>query len=70
MAGTFCGGMNADRDRVGATAAALGHPVGATGAILSLRVVKHLRRTGGELGIVSMCIGGGQALAALFRRLD
>ena len=51
-------------------AIALGHPVGATGAILTLRVVQHLRRTGGEFGIVTMCIGGGQALAALFRRLD
>lgn len=51
-------------------AIALGHPVGATGAILTLRVVKHLRRTGGEFGIVTMCIGGGQALAALFHRLD
>jgi len=51
-------------------AIALGHPVGATGTILTVRVVKHLRRTGGEFGIVTMCIGGGQALAALFRRLD
>lgn len=51
-------------------AIALGHPVGATGAILTLRVVHHLRRTGGEFGVVTMCIGGGQALAALFRRLD
>jgi acetyl-CoA C-acetyltransferase len=50
-------------------AIALGHPVGATGAILSVRVAKHLHRTDGELGIVTMCIGGGQALAALFRRL-
>ena len=50
-------------------AIALGHPVGATGANLTLRVAKHLARTGGELGIVTMCIGGGQALAALFRRI-
>lgn len=49
-------------------AIALGHPVGATGAILTLRVAKHLARTDGELGVVTMCIGGGQALAALFRR--
>ncbi|MBQ0855625.1 thiolase family protein (plasmid) [Streptomyces sp. BH-SS-21] len=49
-------------------AIALGHPVGATGAILSLRVAKHLVRHDLELGIVTMCIGGGQALAALFRR--
>lgn len=50
-------------------AIALGHPVGATGTILTLRVAKHLVRTDSELGIVTMCIGGGQALAALLRRL-
>ena len=50
-------------------AIALGHPVGATGAILTLRVARHLARNDGELGIVTMCIGGGQALAALFRRV-
>lgn len=49
-------------------AIALGHPVGATGAILALRVAKDLVRRDLELGIVTMCIGGGQALAALFRR--
>jgi acetyl-CoA C-acetyltransferase len=50
-------------------AIALGHPVGATGAILSLRVAQDLVRRDLELGIVTMCIGGGQALAALFRRV-
>lgn len=50
-------------------AIALGHPVGATGTILTLRVAEHLRRTDAELGIVTMCIGGGQALAALVRRV-
>ena len=50
-------------------AIALGHPVGATGAILSLRVAKDLVRRDLELGIVTMCIGGGQAMAALFRRV-
>ncbi|WP_141013624.1 thiolase family protein [Nocardioides sambongensis] len=49
-------------------AIALGHPVGATGAILSLRVARDLVRRDLEFGIVTMCIGGGQALAALFRR--
>lgn len=51
-------------------AIALGHPVGATGAILTLRVVKELLRKDRELGVVTMCIGGGQALAALFRRVE
>lgn len=50
-------------------AIALGHPVGATGANLTLRVTKDMARRDLELGIVTMCIGGGQALAALFRRL-
>lgn len=50
-------------------AIALGHPVGATGATLSMRVAQDLVRRDLELGVVTMCIGGGQALAALFRRL-
>lgn len=49
-------------------AIALGHPVGATGAILTLRVAKDLIRRDLELGVVTMCIGGGQAMAALLRR--
>lgn len=49
-------------------AIALGHPVGATGAILTVRAALALQRTGGEYAIVTMCIGGGQALAALLKR--
>ena len=61
-------GLDPERTNPYGGAIALGHPVGATGANLSLRVAKHLVRSDGELGIVSMCIGGGQAMAALFRR--
>lgn len=50
-------------------AIALGHPVGATGAILTLRALLGLRRTRGEHALVTMCIGGGQAVAALIRAL-
>ncbi|MGV2984237.1 thiolase family protein [Microbacterium sp. AGC85] len=49
-------------------AIALGHPVGATGAILTLRAAMDLQRGGGEYAVVTMCIGGGQALAALLKR--
>lgn len=49
-------------------AIAMGHPVGATGGILTLRVSMDLQRRDLEYGIVTMCIGGGQALAALLRR--
>ena len=50
-------------------AIALGHPVGATGAILTLRAMNTMLRDDHELGIVTMCIGGGQALAALLRQV-
>ena len=62
-------GLDPERTNPYGGAIALGHPVGATGAILSLRVAKHLARHDQELGIVTMCIGGGQALAALLRRV-
>jgi acetyl-CoA C-acetyltransferase len=51
-------------------AIAMGHPIGATGAILALRVAKDLQRRELEYGIATLCIGGGQAIAALFRRWD
>ena len=62
-------GLDPDRTNPYGGAIALGHPVGATGAILTLRVAQDLVRRDLELGIVTMCIGGGQALAALFRRI-
>jgi acetyl-CoA C-acetyltransferase len=51
-------------------AIALGHPVGATGAILTLRAAKDVVRRDLETAVVTMCIGGGQALAALLRRYE
>ncbi|MGD0472677.1 MAG: acetyl-CoA C-acyltransferase family protein [Candidatus Velthaea sp.] len=47
----------------------LGHPVGATGAILTIKVLAELARTGGRYGLATMCIGGGQGVAAIFERL-
>ncbi len=48
-------------------AIALGHPIGATGAILALKLLYEMRRRDVEWGLVSMCIGGGQAVAGLFQ---
>jgi acetyl-CoA C-acetyltransferase len=62
-------GLDPERVNPSGGAIALGHPVGATGAILTLRVAKDMVRRDLELGVVTMCIGGGQALAALFRRV-
>ena len=51
-------------------AIALGHPVGATGAILTVKLAYELKRRQAEWGIVTMCIGGGQGIATLFRNLN
>ncbi|WP_397541859.1 acetyl-CoA C-acyltransferase family protein [Roseovarius salis] len=50
-------------------AIALGHPVGATGAILTVKALYELERTGGSKALVTMCIGGGQGIALALERL-
>ena len=50
-------------------AIALGHPVGASGAVLAVKAIYELHRTGGRYALVTMCIGGGQGIAAVFERL-
>ncbi|MES2186293.1 MAG: beta-ketothiolase BktB [Pseudomonadota bacterium] len=47
----------------------LGHPIGATGAIITVKALHELQRTGGRYALVTMCIGGGQGIAAVFERL-
>jgi acetyl-CoA C-acetyltransferase len=50
-------------------AVALGHPVGATGAIITVKALYELQRTRGRYALVTMCIGGGQGIAAIFERV-
>lgn len=50
-------------------AVALGHPIGATGSILTIKAIYELHRNGGRYALVTMCIGGGQGIAAIFERL-
>ncbi|RWR30877.1 acetyl-CoA C-acyltransferase [Sinirhodobacter populi] len=50
-------------------AIALGHPIGATGAILTVKALYHLERTGGRRGLITMCIGGGQGIALAIERV-
>jgi acetyl-CoA C-acetyltransferase len=50
-------------------AIALGHPVGATGAILTVKALYELERTGGKRALITMCIGGGQGIALAIERL-
>ena len=47
----------------------LGHPIGATGALITVKALHELKRTGGRYALVTMCIGGGQGIAAIFERV-
>jgi acetyl-CoA C-acetyltransferase len=58
-----------DRTNPNGSGISLGHPIGATGCILSIKALYELHRTGGRRALVTMCIGGGQGIAALFERM-
>jgi len=51
-------------------AVGLGHPIGATGAVLTVKALYELQRIGGRYALVTMCIGGGQGIAAIFERMQ
>jgi acetyl-CoA C-acetyltransferase len=58
-----------DRTNPNGSGVGLGHPIGATGAILTVKALYELQRIGGHYALVTMCIGGGQGIAAVFERL-
>src|SRR5438105_1082286 len=58
-----------DRTNPNGSGISLGHPIGATGCILTVKALYELRRTGGKYALVSMCIGGGQGIAAIFEAM-
>ncbi|HEX9641295.1 MAG TPA: acetyl-CoA C-acyltransferase, partial [Candidatus Krumholzibacteria bacterium] len=51
-------------------AIALGHPIGASGAILTVKLMYELERRNARYGLVSLCIGGGQGIATIFERVS
>jgi acetyl-CoA C-acetyltransferase len=61
-------GLPPERTNPNGSGISLGHPIGATGAILVVKALYELRRTGGRHALVTMCIGGGQGIAAIFER--
>ena len=63
-------GLPQDRTNPNGGAIALGHPVGASGTILTIKAMHELERTGGRYALVSLCIGGGQGIASIFERLN
>ena len=62
-------GLTEDKVNVNGGAIALGHPLGATGAILTVKLINELKRRGGKYGVVTMCIGGGMGAAGVFEVL-
>jgi acetyl-CoA C-acetyltransferase len=58
--------LPADRVNPNGSGIALGHPFGATGSILTVKALYELKRTGGKRALVTMCIGGGQGIAAIY----
>ncbi|RSL33557.1 acetyl-CoA C-acetyltransferase [Salibacterium salarium] len=62
--------VNPDKVNVNGGAIALGHPIGASGAIITVKLLHELQRRGQKRGISTMCIGGGQGIATLFELCD
>jgi acetyl-CoA C-acetyltransferase len=56
-------GFDPDKTNPNGSGVSLGHPIGATGAILTIKAMYELKRTGGKYGLITMCIGGGQGIA-------
>ena len=62
-------GLDMEKTNPNGGAIALGHPIGCSGAFLATKAVYELHRTGGRYALVTMCIGGGQGIAAIFERV-
>lgn len=62
-------GLDSSKVNPNGGAIALGHPIGATGAILTVKALYELERTGGRYGLITMCIGGGQGIALAIERI-
>ena len=62
-------GMDPERVNPNGGAIALGHPVGATGAIITVKALYELERIGGSKALITMCIGGGQGIALAIERI-
>jgi acetyl-CoA C-acetyltransferase len=61
-------GLDPARVNPNGSGISLGHPVGATGAIITVKLLHELQRSSGRYGLATMCIGGGQGIAAVFER--
>ena len=60
--------LDLDRTNVNGSGISLGHPVGATGAVMTVKLMEEMTRRDDETGLVTMCVGGGQGVATIFQR--
>jgi acetyl-CoA acyltransferase len=63
-------GLDEERVNVNGGAIALGHPLGCTGAKLTVQIINEMKRRGSQFGMVTMCIGGGMGAAGIFENLN
>lgn len=62
--------LNLEKTNVNGSGISLGHPVGATGAIMTVKLMEEMERSDSSTGLVTMCVGGGQGVATIFERLN
>jgi len=62
--------LDIDKTNPNGSGISLGHPVGATGAIMTVKIMEEMERSNANLGLVTMCVGGGQGVATVFERLN
>ncbi|MCQ9616262.1 acetyl-CoA C-acyltransferase family protein [Paenalcaligenes niemegkensis] len=62
-------GLDPGKVNVNGSGISLGHPIGATGCVITVKALHELKRIGGRHALVTMCIGGGQGIAAIFERV-
>ncbi|HID53675.1 MAG TPA: thiolase family protein, partial [Anaerolineae bacterium] len=62
-------GLDEEKTNVNGGAIALGHPLGATGAKLTVQIINEMKRRDAQFGMVTMCIGGGMGAAGIFENL-
>ncbi len=63
-------GLDVEKTNVNGSGISLGHPLGATGAIMVVKLMEELERRDAHLGLVTLCVGGGQGVATLFERVS
>ena len=63
-------GLDEEITNVNGGAIALGHPLGCTGAKLTVQIINEMKRRNSQLGMVTMCIGGGMGAAGIFENLN